>query len=183
MTEDEYLAYGLAHEGKYEFVNGELVAMSGCSLEHSLATMNVGALLHGRLRGAPCRVHSPDVRVHIGETGMYAHPDVTVVCGRAELAPTNPPSILNPRVVFEVLSPSTEAYDRGAKAAHYRQRPSIEAIVFVATEQRRVEVQTRNADGTWRLTEATTGEIAVPPLKLALPLDEVYAGFDALAEE
>lgn len=133
------------------------------------------------LRGSPCRVCSNDLRVRVEETGLYTYPDVTVVCGRAELAPTHPPSLLNPRVVVEVLSASTEAHDRGAKSAHYRRRASIEAIVYVATEERRVEVLTRNADGTWTLHEATTGDLPIAPLGVALPVDEVYAGFDALA--
>lgn len=182
MTEDEYLAYDAAHEGKHEYVNGELIAMAGSSEAHALATINVSALLHGALRGSGCRVYSADLRVRTEETGMYAYPDATVVCGRAELSSTTPPSVLNPRVVVEVLSPTTEAYDRGAKAAHYRQRASIEAIVFVATEEQRVEVQTRNPDGTWTLSEARDGEIAVTPLSIRLPIAEVYAGFDALAE-
>jgi Uma2 family endonuclease len=181
MTEAEYLAYDLAHEGRHEFVNGEVYAMAGGSAEHALATMNLGALLHGALRGGPCRVYSGDLRVRVDETGLYTYPDLTVICGRAELAPTTPPCALNPRVVVEVLSASTEAYDRGAKASHYRRRPSIEAIVFVSTTEPRVEVHTRNLDGSWTLREATDGEIAVPPIGVSVPVAEIYAGFDALA--
>jgi Uma2 family endonuclease len=84
-------------------------------------------------------------------------------------------------VVVEVVSPRTERSDRGAKAIAYRQRASIDAIVFVATDEQRVEVHTRNPDGTWTLTEAREGDIAVPPLGVRLPIAEVYAGFDALA--
>jgi Uma2 family endonuclease len=83
--------------------------------------------------------------------------------------------------VVEELSASTEAYDRGAKASHYRRRPSIEAIVFVSTAEPRVEVHTRNHDGSWTLREATDGEIAVPPIGVSVPVAEIYAGFDALA--
>lgn len=183
MTEDEYLAYDASHEGRHEFINGELVSMAGGSESHALATANVIALLHGALRGSPCRTYSNDLRVHLSETGLYAYPDITVVCGRAELTATNPPSLLNPRVIVEVLSDSTEAHDRGAKAAHYRQRASVEAIVFVATEARRIEVLTRGVDGTWVLQEATTGEVPVSPLGIALPVREVYAGFEDLAGE
>lgn len=183
MTEAEYLAYDLAHEGRHEFVNGEVLAMAGGSEAHALATANVVRLLGNALVGKPCRAYSSDLRVRIDETSLYAYPDVTVVCGRAELAPTTPPTLLNPRVVVEVLSESTEAHDRGAKAAHYRRRASIEAIVFVATAERRVEVQSRNADGTWTLQEvAGEGDVPVPPLGIALPLAEVYAGFDQLGE-
>lgn len=181
MTEAEYLAYDLSHEGRHEFVNGEVLAMAGGSEAHALATANVIVALAAALRGGPCRVYSNDLRVRVDETGLYAYPDVTVVCGRAELAPTNPPTLLNPRVVVEVLSDSTEAHDRGAKAAHFRRRASIEALVFVSTTEMRVEVYTRGEDGAWTLREATEGEIGVPPLGVSLPLVEVYAGFDALA--
>ncbi|MDP2311664.1 MAG: Uma2 family endonuclease [Pseudomonadota bacterium] len=181
MTEAEYLAFDASHEGRHEFINGELVSMAGGTEAHALATMNVGGWLRGALRGSSCRVYSSDLRVHLDETGLYAYPDVTVVCGASDLTTTNPPSVLNPRVIVEVLSGSTEAHDRGAKAAHYRQRASVEAIVFVSTETRRVEVLTRAADGTWILQEATSGEVPIPPLHIALPVDEVYAGFDELA--
>ena len=182
MSEADYLAYDLARPGRHEFVNGEVIAMSGGSEAHALATTNLTALLHRALRGGPCRVYSNDLRVRIDETGLYAYPDLSIVCGRAELAPTNPLSLLNPRVLVEVLSDSTEAHDRGAKAAHYRRRPSVEALVFVATRTRNVEVHTRNADGSWTLRDATSGEIGVGPLGVTLPLDDVYADFDALAD-
>ena len=182
MTEAEYLAYDLAHEGRHEFVNGEVVAMAGGSEAHALATMNVGGTLRAALAGGPCRVYSADLRVRIRETGMYAYPDVTVVCGRAELDNGRPPSLLNPRVVVEVLSESTEAHDRGAKAAHYRRHPSVEALVLVSTHERRLEVQVRNADGTWTLSEASeTGSLRIAPLGVELRLEDVYAGWDALA--
>jgi Uma2 family endonuclease len=182
MTVEEYLAYDLAHEGRHEFVNGEILAMAGASEGHALATMNLGRALGNVLSGSRCRVYSSDLRVHIGETDLYAYPDLTIVCGRAELTPTQPPSVLNPRVVVEVLSPSTEAFDRGAKAAHYRRRPSIEAIVFVATSERRVEVHVRNDDGSWTLREARTGDVAIPPLGVSIPVEQVYAGFDELVD-
>jgi len=181
MSEDEYLVFDASHEGRHELINGELVSMAGGSEAHALTIANVTAWLVGALRGSPCRAYSNDLRVHLRETGLYAYPDVTVVCGRAELTATNPPSLLNPRVIIEVLSESTEAHDRGAKAAHYRQRGSVDALVFVATTTRRVEVLTRAADGTWILQEATTGSLAIPPLGIALPLEAVYAGFDDLA--
>jgi Uma2 family endonuclease len=181
MTEEEYLLYDASHEGHHELINGELVSMAGGSEAHALAIANVIAWLHGALRGSPCRTYSNDLRVHLKETGLYAYPDVTVVCGRADLTATNPPSLLNPRVIVEVLSESTEAHDRGAKAAHYRQCASVEAIVFVATAMLRVEVLTRAADGAWILQEATSGDLAIPPLGVAIPVDAVYAGFDELA--
>lgn len=182
MSEAEYLAYDLAHEGRHELVNGEVRSTSGASESHALATANLVRVLGNALRGTPCRVYSSDLRVRVDETGLYAYPDLTIVCGRAELVPTNPPSLLNPKVLVEVLSDSTEAHDRGAKAAHYRRRASLEALVFVATRTRNIEVHTRNEDGSWTLRDAASGEIGVPPIGVVLPLEEVYANFESLAD-
>ncbi|MBI5493598.1 MAG: Uma2 family endonuclease [Deltaproteobacteria bacterium] len=115
MTEEQYLAFDIANEGKHEFVNGEAVAMAGASEAHSILQANILVALTNRLRGGRCRVHGSDLRVRLAETGMYAYPDVTVVCGKAEFAPTRPESLLNPRVIVEVLSETTANYDLGAK--------------------------------------------------------------------
>ena len=116
-----------------------------------------------------------DLRVRLDETGLYAYPDLTVVCGPPEFAQTRPETLLNPRVVVEILSDSTEEYDRGAKVAHYRRRTSVDFILLVDSRRHLVEVQRRNADGTWTLSEHTVGAIRV--LDLDLPLDEIYEGF------
>lgn len=115
-------------------------------------------------------------RVRHDETGMYAYPDLVVVCGEPEFADTRPETLLSPRIVVEVLSESTEDYDRGAKAAHYRHRASVDAVVFVDSRRRYVELQTRNADGTWTLAERTAGELPLVALEFAVPLDEIYEG-------
>src|SRR5687768_4201773 len=110
VTEAEYLAYDLAHEGKHELVGGVIVAMAGASEAHGVVVSNAHLAIGGRLRGSRCRSFVADLRVRISETGLYAYPDVVVVCGPREFAPTNPETLLNPRVIVEVLSPSTEAY-------------------------------------------------------------------------
>lgn len=175
-TEAEYLALEGSSAEKHEYVNGEILAMAGVSLAHSRIQANLGAALTNRLRGGPCQSHGSDLRVHIGETGLYAYPDLVVFCGEPQLTATNPPSLLNPRVIVEVLSESTEAHDRGMKVAHYRHRASVDAIVLVDSRRRLVEVQTRNANGTWTLDERTEGELPIAALGLAIPLDEVYEG-------
>lgn len=171
---EEYLAYDLANEGRHEFLNGEILAMAGASDAHVVIHGNLQFLAGRHLRGGPCRPLGPDLRVFVGEAGNYLYPDLVVVCGPREYASTNPPSLLNPKVVFEVLSPSTEALDRGAKAAHYRLRASVEAYVLICSDRRSVEVQVRNPDGTWSLTEATQGSIRVAPIEMDLELDELY---------
>ncbi|GDX81464.1 hypothetical protein LBMAG42_32750 [Deltaproteobacteria bacterium] len=182
-TEAEYLVMAEASEERLEFVNGEVFAMAGASPIHEALVMNVGSVLSGKLRGRPCRPFGSNLRVKISETGMYCYPDVTVVCGKLELEPTRPATLLNPAVIFEVLSESTEGYDRGAKAAHYRRHPGLKAYVLVSTDAKRIEVYSRSEAG-WTLTEAReTGELRIEALDLALPLDEVYAGFDELTAE
>jgi Uma2 family endonuclease len=176
MTVAEYLAWDFAHEEKHEFVNGEIWAMAGAHTVHNLLTMNLGASLHRRLRDTPCRPLSADMRVLIDETGLYCYPDLTVVCGRPETIPTRPPTLLNPRLIVEVLSESTAAFDKDVKFAHYRRRASVQSIVFVSWPERRIEHDGRDGDG-WRLTEARGSEVLpVASLDVEIPLDEVYDG-------
>ncbi|OGQ10896.1 MAG: hypothetical protein A2138_01320 [Deltaproteobacteria bacterium RBG_16_71_12] len=174
MTEAEYLAYDLAHEGKHEFVNGEVLAMSGASDAHNVIQANLVAVLWNCLRGGPRRVRGSDMRVRLDETGLYCYPDLTVVCGEAQFAQTKPETLLNPCVVVEVLSESAEDYDRGAKLAHYRHRASVDTVLLVDSRHRLVERQSRNADGTWTLSEHTAGAVRV--LDHELPLDDIYGG-------
>lgn len=184
MTVEEYLAWDLAHEGKHEFVNGEVWAMAGAHIVHNLLANNLAGMLYQRLRGTPCRGLSSDTRVLIDETGLYCYPDLTVVCGPPETVPTNPPTLVNPRLVVEVLSPSTALFDKDIKFAHYRRRASIEGVLLVSWPERRLELYTRGPDG-WLLTEARGSEsLAVKLFGFDLPLDEVYDGMDeALAAE
>ena len=174
MSEEEYLAYDHAHEGKHEFVHGDVIAMAGVSAAHDSICANLMVAFGTRLRGTGCRVHTADLRVRIGETGMYAYPDATIHCGRAEFAPTQPETLLNPRFVFEVLSESTADYDLGAKAAHYRQRESVEAIILIDSRRRAVQTQTRNLDGTWLLSDFSEGSLRLSGIDTVVPLDELY---------
>lgn len=179
-TPEEYLAWDLTHAGKHEFVNGEMWAMAGAHPAHNLLTVNLTATLAPKLRGHGCRALSADQRVQVEETGLYCYPDLTVVCGPLSLAPTQPPTLLNPTLIAEVLSPSTAAFDKDVKFAHYRRRASVMAILFVSWPERRVELYTRDGDG-WRLTEARGNEVLpVATLGITLPLEEIYGGVEEL---
>ncbi len=177
MTEAEYLAYDLAHECKCELVNGEVLAMSGVTPAHAAVQVNLMVALANRLRGSECRVWGSDMRVRLDETGLYGYPDLTIVCGPPQFASTHPETLLNPRVIVEVLSESTEEYDRGAKTAHYRRRASVEVVLLVDSRNQLAELQRRNIDGTWTLSEHTAGAIRV--LDLEVPFDEIYDGLPA----
>lgn len=181
MSEAEYLAWDLAHPEKHEFVNGDVVAMAGADPRHSALTMRLGAALGSRLRGRPCLVHASDLRVRVDETGLYAYPDLVVVCGPHELADTKPRTLLNPKVIVEVLSATTAEYDRGAKFAHYQRRASLEEYVLVGCPERRVEHYRRLPTGQWLLTVVEgDGVVPFPGLDLEVPLGELYDGLDAV---
>lgn len=174
VTEDEYLAFDLASDGKNEFVNGEIVAMSGVSEPHAVVSGNIFGELFARLRGSPCRPFIADLRVRIDETGLYAYPDIVVACGPREFAPTTPETLLNPRVVVEVLSPSTESYDRGAKTSHYRQRESIQEIVLVDPIKRNIDHYRRVSANEWRLVNLTEGDLVLDSIGATLPLAAIF---------
>lgn len=136
---------------KLEFLDGQVWAMSGATVEHARVTTNISSLLSAALRDKPCAVFSPDLRIRAKATGLATYPDVSVVCGKPELDPDDHKgqSVVNPRVLVEVLSPSTEAYDRGEKLRHYQTIPSLEEVVFAAHDRREIEVVRREADGSW----------------------------------
>lgn len=184
LTVVEYLAYDLAHEGRHEFYNGEVVAMAGGSEAHALVTINLAAALRGALASSGCRVYSGDLRVRTEEHGAFVYPDLTVVCGPSVLLPTTPPTLTNPRLVAEVLSPSTAAHDRGAKAANYRRIVSLSAYVLVDIAERRVEAFHRGEDGVWRLAEAQgDAELDLTPLGIRLKLADIWAGLEDVVED
>ncbi len=178
VTEAEYLAFDLANEGKHEYVNGEIIAMAGPSEAHLVLTGNAYAALHAELKGGPCRPFVSDCRTHIDETGLYAYPDVLVVCGEREFAATNPPTLLNPTVIVEVLSESTQNYDRGAKLEHYRRRASVQAVLLIDSRRRWVNSYARNADGSWTLLDIVGGDVQIACLGIAVSMDDLYEGVE-----
>src|SRR5215218_3291887 len=119
-TLQEYLAIERSSQQKNEYLNGEIFAMGGASERHNLIVGNVFASLHAQLRGQPCKVYSSDMRVKIDTTGLYTYPDVVALCGEARFDDEQHDTLINPNIIIEVLSKSTEGYDRGEKFAHYR---------------------------------------------------------------
>lgn len=132
--------------------------MAGGTPEHGALAAAVIRELGVALRGKPCRVYSSDVRVLVQASGLVTYPDASVVCGRLETDPQDPDAITNPALLLEVLSDSTEAYDRGAKAAHYRRIPSLREYVLIAQQEPLIEVHRRNEQGRFELIEARPGE-------------------------
>src|ERR1700722_5245267 len=152
VTVDEYLARERVSETKHELLNGVVVAMAGASPRHALITSNITVALGNALRSRPCLVLSSDQRVAVEATALCTYPDVTVVCERPRFDTKDAHTLLNPLVIVEVLSDSTEAYDRGAKFAHYRSVPSLAEYVLVAQSERKVEHYRRLEGGQGRPT-------------------------------
>jgi len=179
-TYREYLELEEMANVRHEFLGGEIFAMAGGSRAHSRMAVNVSASLHGQLHGRRCTVHSSDMKIRVMATGLATYPDVSVVCGTPELDPESDHVIVNPTVLVEVLSPSTEEWDRGGKLEHYKQIPSLREVVLIAHERRSMEHWRRAGEG-WLRTEMTAGAVQLDSIGCALAVDDVY--YDPLATD
>lgn len=179
FTLAEYLILEDQATYKSQFVDGEIFAMAGAQPEHVEITDNLTAALRTRLRGKPCRSYSNDMRVRTDPGGLWTYPDVVALCGEAQFDRTDrPATLLNPQVIFEVLSPSTESFDRGDKLVRYRQLISLTDYILVSTDRVLVEHHARQTDGSWTLRSYSNSSQAIPigALSCELPLSEVYEG-------
>lgn len=183
LNADEYLERERRSETKHELVHGVAVAMAGGTPKHNAIAGNVIIALGQRLRGR-CLVFPSDQRVHVEATGLFTYPDVTVVCGAPRFHPNGRDTLINPRVLVEVLSSSTEAYDRGAKFAHYQSIASLEEYVLVTQTSKRVEHYQRLETGQWLLSvsEGDDAVLVLNGLGCEVPLAEIYAGTEVLDE-
>jgi Uma2 family endonuclease len=173
---EEYLALERRAEHKSQFFDGEIFAMSGASRRHNLIAMNIGRELSAQLKGRTCEVYPSDMRVKVSPTGLYTYPDVVVVCGEPRFEDDRDDTLLNPTVVIEVLSPSTEDYDRGRKAEQYRQIESLAEYVLVAQDRHHVEIHRRQKSGEWLLWETNRPDdtAKLRSIGCELPLVEMY---------
>ena len=180
LTPAEYLAGERKREYKSEYWNGELYAMAGASERHNLITTNVVIELGTQLRGRSCKVYPSDMRVQIKVTGLYTYPDVVVVCGKPRFEDEDNDTLLNPTVLVEVLSKSTETYDRGKKFENYRTLDSLTEYVMIAQDRVHVEHYVRQLDNQWLLSEAKALQdvIELPTIQCTLALADVYDKVD-----
>ncbi len=180
-TYAEYLALETSSGLRHEFVDGFAYAVAGGEPEHARLALSVGAELRQLLRGGPCRVFSSDLKLRVPASGNAYYADAAVVCGPLARDAVDPLAVTNPTMLVEVLSPSTERFDRGEKFADYRLFESLQHYVMVTVGRRRIEHYRRNLDGTWTLTVATVGEaIALPDFGGRLAVDDVYEGDDVV---
>ena len=177
-SREAYLAMERESVTKHEFLRGEVFAMTGGTAAHNLVGLGFGAELRNALKGRRCQVFSSDMRISIPQTELYTYPDASIACGpKFEDGRTD--NLRNPSVIVEVLSESTEAYDRGRKFELYRQLPSLTDYILASQKEVLVEHFTRQADGRWLLSELRPGgrvRIMLEGGEISIDIDEVYAG-------
>lgn len=197
-TPAEYYELEAKAEYKSDYYNGEifphgevgadgkLISMAGGSVRHSLICSNIVREVGNRLKGGPCRAFESNVRLKIRATGLHTYPDASVYCGEREHDADDPTgqTLLNPTVLFEVLSPSTEGYDRGTKATHYRRVESLKSLVLIKQDEARVELHLRETNGKWMIVDVDgmSATLALPQIGIELPLAEIYDGVDFSSE-
>lgn len=176
MTPEEYLAFERSQEQKHEYWNGQIYLMSGASARHNLITANVIMTLGMQLKGRSCSVFPSDMRLLIPATGLYTYPDALVVCGKPEFADETEDLLLNPIVIIEVLSKSTENYDRGDKFRNYRSLPSFQEYLLIAQHEPRVEHFARQAQDEWVLSECSMpdGSLYLSSIDCTLHVADIY---------
>ena len=174
FTFREYLELEEASNVKHEFFAGEIYAMAGGTPEHAALSVAVSSALFEQLAESDCRVYSSDLRIRVVETGLATYPDVTVVCGPLEHDPESRTTIVNPTVVIEVTSPSTDGYDRGEKLDHYQRIPSLRECVLVAHDARRVDVWRRTEGDHWSRETFAGGTPELPSVHARLDVDQIY---------
>ena len=180
LTYPEYLAAEETAQEKHDFLDGEVFAMSGGTLEHSALAASAAFLLKSALNGRGCLVLESNARVRRREANFSCYPDVTVICGGVSRAPDDDQAIVNPTLIVEILSSSTESYDRGEKSRQYRGITSVREIVLVSQSERHVEVFRRNADGRFELFEWSEGEVELRSVSATISIASLYADAEAL---
>jgi Uma2 family endonuclease len=184
-TVDQYLVMERAAHERHIFVDGEVFAMAGESDAHGDITVNLTIIVGSQLKGTPCRARTKDTKVRSGRTplpgqsmsGMFSYPDIVVICGEPEYHDAFQDIVLNPTAIMEVLSPSTEAFDRGDKFTRYQKwNPSLREYVLVSQDQPQVEVFTRQTDGKWEyvLYTGLDATVVLPSIRCTLKLADVY---------
>lgn len=175
LTPDQYLEIERAAEFKSEYLDGEMFAMAGAREAHNLVVMNVLGELREQLRSRPCRPYPSDMRVRVNAR-LYTYPDVTVVCGDPQFLDERRDTLLNPGLIVEVLSPSTEAYDRGRKFEHYKSLPSFREYLLLASDRMHADLCIRQPDDRWLLTSADAPDetLTLDSVGVRLRLADLY---------
>lgn len=178
ISPEDYLKSEREAETKSEYYDGEVFAMSGASLKHNIITTNILGSLFNKLKNTPCRPFGSDMRVNVSDNGLFTYPDISVVCGEMEFYDNETDTLLNPVVIFEVLSKSTHNYDRGGKFKLYRDVRSLKEYILVAQDSINVEHYQKQPDGKWLLNEIRIleSELAIDSIECKLNISDIYSG-------
>jgi Uma2 family endonuclease len=176
ISPEEYLGIERKSEIRSEYLNGEMFAMVGASREHNLIVANLTREITQQLKGKPCELYPTDMRVRIPATGLYTYPNVVVVCGEPLFEDEHVDTLLNPTLIIEVLSESTESYDRGKKFSHYQTVSALVEYLLVAQDEYRIEQFVKQPDGHWLYSDARSpeGSLELASIQCVLALKEVY---------
>lgn len=176
ITEEEYLVREPEAEYKNEFRDGEIVAMGGASLAHSRITANLIREIDGQLKGRGCTTFSSDTRIKVAAARFYTYPDVSVVCGTPQVDERDKAALLNPILIVEVLSPSSEAYDRGEKFTYYQKLDTLHEYVLVAQDRLCIERFSRQKNGRWKSVAVASREetLLLPAIDCRIFVRDVY---------
>ncbi|AUB80383.1 Uma2 family endonuclease [Candidatus Thiodictyon syntrophicum] len=181
LTFDDWLATERAAiEERSEYIDGEVFAMTGAREQHNLIVTNLIGELHPQMKGRPCRIYANDMKVRIRTANAGTYPDLVALCGEHEFLDERRDLLLNPSLIVEVLSNSTEAYDRGGKFAIYRRIPSLTEYLLVSQYRVAVELFSRGADDRWTLSEFTAldATVTLASVGCTLTLAEIYDKVD-----
>jgi Uma2 family endonuclease len=178
-TPEEYLELERKADYKSEYINGEIYAMAGASAAHITLIGNIWGEIRQQHKGRSCRSYAMDMRVQVKPTGMYTYPDLVVACGERNFSDAKHDTLINPTLIIEILSPTTEAYDRGEKFAHYRKLPSLQEYILVSQDKMRVERYTRQGED-WLLSEISdpNSTLNLTSINCAIPLTDIYTDVD-----
>lgn len=176
VTPEEYLAYERRAEYKNEYIDGQIYAMTGASRRHNLIVGNIFSELKQKLRGRPCETYMSDMRVRIPSTNIYTYPDVAVACDEPRFEDVEVDTLLNPLLLVEVLSKSTERYDRRVKFNYYRTLESLTEYLLVSQDECHVAQHVRQPDGRWLLTDirGRESQVELASVECTLALNEIY---------
>ena len=184
LTPDEYLIFERKANDKSEYFNGEIFAMAGASKKHNLIVGNAFAELHAQLKKRPCQIYANDMRVKVSATGLYTYPDIVAVCEKEQFDDKEKDTLLNPTLIIEVLSDSTEAYDRGEKFKQYRQLASLKEYVLIAQNKYLIEHYVRQPNEQWLFSETDDlqNTMQFSAINCHLTLHEVYNKVEIMSQ-
>jgi Uma2 family endonuclease len=179
LTPQEYLEIERKSEIRSEYIDGQMIAMSGASRRHALITINLQGEIWSQMKGRPCQVYPADMRVKVSPAGMYTYPDVSALCGEAEFEDAHVDTLLNPSVIIEVLSDSTELYDRVKKFAHYRAIDSLREYVLVSQNEMHVEHYRLDEDR-WIFSDVSGSDniLHLESIDCHVPVSAIYERVD-----